>query len=105
MQIIRKLPGHPAVYGMVEETFEAIREEVGGYALPVTLVDGLVMFYNEDAHILGMEENFPIQTYGMFHGPVVFVRQGKDYCTSVSEEDMRALCDFIGFGEMGFPLE
>ncbi len=55
--------------------------------------------------MLGMAENFPIQIHGMLHGNVIFVRQCKSNYTSVSEDDMRALCDFIGFMEMGLPLD
>ena len=105
MQVIRKIPGQPAEFATIPDTFDAIRKEVSGYARPVTLVDGLVLFCNEDAPVLGMPENFSIQIHGMLYGPVVFVRECKGNYGSVSEEDMRALCDFIGFMEMGFPLD
>jgi len=105
MQIIRKRPGQPAEFGTMSESMEGIQEEVGGYFRPVTLVDGLVLLCNEDAPVLGMDENFPIQLHGMLYGPVVFVREAKGNYTSVSEEDMKKLCDFIGFMEMGFPID
>ncbi len=57
MKVIRKKPGCKAEVIEVENTLEALQQEVGGYIEVVTLPYGAALICNEEGRILGLPDN------------------------------------------------
>lgn len=104
IRIIRKRVGEAAEYVDVEKTLERLQTEVDGFIQVIPLFSDILLVCNEDGNILGLPHNFTIAWRCEIVGNVFFVRNDVDGFGSCSEEDMKRLCDFLGFLEMGLPI-
>ena len=86
MKAIRKKPGCAPEIIEVENTLEALQQEVGGYIEAVTLPYGAAIICNEEGRILGLPDNGPVGGVD-FVGTILVVGRNKDEFCDVPEAD------------------
>ena len=84
MRVIYKKPGKAPEAIHIENTLEALQGAVGGY-IEVVDLDGAALIVNEEGRLLGLDDNFVIQTPGgakeFICGAAVFCGiDGEDFC-------------------------
>ena len=86
MKAIRKKPGGEPEIVEVENTLEALQQEVGGYIETVTVASDTALICNEEGVLLGMPYN--CRFFGVdFVGPILVVGRNKDEFCDVPEAD------------------
>ena len=65
MRVLKIYPDHPPVLRDIDNTLEALQNEVGGYIETVSLPGGFVIICNED----GVNLKFPINRTVVFKTP------------------------------------
>ena len=65
MTVLKIMPNYPPLEREIDNTLEALQNEVGGYIETVTLKDDLVIICNED----GVSLKFPINRTLVFKTP------------------------------------
>lgn len=86
MKAIRKKPGCAPEIIEVENTLEALQQEVGGYIEAVTLPYGAAIICNEEGRILGLPDNGRVCGVD-FVGTILVVGRNKDEFCDVPEAD------------------
>ena len=86
MKAIRKKPGCEPEIIEVENTLEALQQEVGGYIEVVTLPYGAALICNEEGRILGLPDNGRVCGVD-FVGTILVVGRNKDEFCDVPEAD------------------
>lgn len=90
MKIIRKRPGAAAEVIRVENTLEALQQEVQGYIEAVTLDKDSVLLCNEEGFLMGLENQQFLGT--TFAGAVLIVGTAGEEFADVPEKMIRLLC-------------
>ena len=90
MKIIRKRPGAAAEVIRVENTLEALQQEVQGYIEAVTLDKDSVLLCNEEGFLMGLENQQFLGT--TFAGTVLIVGTAGEEFADVPEKAIRLLC-------------
>ena len=86
MQAIRKKPGCEPEIIEVENTLEALQQEVGGHIETVTIASDAVVICNEEGRLCGLPYN--CRFVGVdFVGPILVVGRNKDEFCDVPEAD------------------
>ena len=86
MKAIRKKPGCAPEIIEVENTLEALQQEVGGYIEAVTLPYGAAIICNEEGRILGLPDNGRVCGVD-FVGTILVVGRNKDeFCDNYNTE-------------------
>ena len=86
MKAIRKKPGCAPEIIEVENTLEALQQEVGGYIEAVTLPYGAAIICNEEGRILGLPDNGRVCGVD-FVGTILVVGRNKGEFCDVPEAD------------------
>ena len=86
MKAIRKKPGCAPEIIEVENTLEALQQEVGGYIEAVTLPYGAAIICKEEGRILGLPDNGRVCGVD-FVGTILVVGRNKDEFCDVPEAD------------------
>ena len=80
MIALKKEPGKNPEVIDIENTLQALQDEVGGYIEAVTIAADAVVICNEDGRLRGMEPNCTIARVD-FVGPILVVgREGEEFC-------------------------
>lgn len=90
MKIIRKRPGAAAEVIRVENTLEALQQEVQGCIEAVTLDKDSVLLCNEEGFLMGLENQQFLGT--TFAGTVLIVGTAGEEFADVPEKMIRLLC-------------
>lgn len=86
MKAIRKKPGCEPEIIEVENTLEALQQEVGGHIETVTIASDAVVICNEEGRLCGLPYN--CRFVGVdFVGPILVVGRNKDEFCDVPEAD------------------
>ena len=86
MKAIRKKPGCEPEIIEVENTLEALQQEVGGHIETVTIASDAVVICNEEGRLCGLPYN--CRFLGVdFVGPILVVGRNKDEFCDVPEAD------------------
>ena len=86
MKAIRKKPGCEPEIIEVENTLEALQQEVGGHIETVTIASDAVVICNEEGRILGLPDNCRVCGVD-FVGTILVVGRNKDEFCDVPETD------------------
>ena len=90
MKIIRKRPGAAAEVIRVENTLEALQQEVQGCIEAVTLDKDSVLLCNEEGFLMGLEIQYFLGT--TFAGPVLIVGTAGEEFADVPDRVVQMLC-------------
>lgn len=90
MKVIRKRPGAAAEVIRVENTLEALQQEVLGYIETVTLDKDSVLLCNEEGFLMGLENQYFLGT--TFAGTVLIVGTAGEEFADVPDRVVRMLC-------------
>ncbi len=97
MRVLRKAPEQKAEVIEIDGSLESLQKETGGYIQAVPLFDSLSIICNEDGKMVGLPFNFRLGNYDEVVGTVIFVREEKDNFCSVTDGDIKKICNHFGF--------
>ena len=101
MRVIYKEPGKEAEVRNISNDLETLQSLVGGYIEHLTLSPGrLGLIVNEEGKLHDMECNFPVK-HDMIVGPAVFVGEGGEDFTDVSDEDAMLVMEYLRWNADG----
>ena len=84
MKILKKLPGQPWHHAEIDNTLEALQQEVGGYIETVTIAPDACFVCNEEGRLLNLPYNATICGV-QFVGPLLLVGVNEDEFTDVPD--------------------
>ena len=79
MKVIIKYPGEvTGHFDQIENTLEALQDEVGGYIETISCGGSAVLIVNEEGKLIGLEPNFQIGDFDVIAGTAIVAGVGED---------------------------
>ena len=90
MRVAIKEPKKPIVFKEIEGTLESFQKAVGGYIDIINVEENLLVIFNDEGRLLGLEPNFYFETT-LLVGTVIFCNTDGEKFFSLSSGNERFL--------------
>ena len=95
MTVVRKKPGEAPEICQVENTLQALQEEVGGRIEVLQFATDCALICNEEGKLIPLEPNFTFCGAALFGTVLCVGVKGEEFC-SLDQKMAEMLCNWIG---------
>ena len=92
MRVIYKEPGKEPRTMVIPNKLKVLQDLVGGYIETLKIADNVVMIFNEEGKLLGLEPNFYLGAIGdVIVGPVLVVGENGEEFDSLPDDEIKEI--------------